>query len=866
MDYNEISRRQFIQRSITGGFATGVVWAMDPSEVEGSPNNGKPKGIGLEVRGDSKHGYYVTILFNGQPVANHNGEGEFSGVFQNGDRSIEDHIVNWRAKSWTGNATHMTLRGECHLRNLSQSKETKPVLTTVFAQVDYAVVTPHVIRKEISFHQSDMYMLFYQVSNRLEPVTPPKKFWSFNQPDCQGGSLREYYPAGGFRTDAGLTVGLLTDSGFRNQWTRMVRRDGNPVKIAPREIPDVNLYRIARPAERAKGQLFVQQTFGEALRQEGGNDSGEVVTLPPVSSWHRRGNATLEEKEGTAILTSPGSKDGVVIPFEMKEVEIYSISLEYRSQRPFAVDLWAVDEQLRMIENLTLYDDRVPASPKGWSTFQTTVLDFSSRGQKGALFISVPQTDQGLNVKEAESDHIEFRNLTVRRLPSCLEPYHRLGMDERVKKTVFIFADEKTPDTLRGYRLSSELHLADGLGIKGNATEKVLFADVTMLSWIAGPKTFRPIIAPSIWYSSAGEMYLRDSFFASNGLYDRELNEGVFNMWADNQGTNGAINTLIEPNMANLERKSNDSTPLWLIWALRNRRRFGTKLPMGKVRKAAEYCLNTFDRNHNGICWAQFVMGQLDIVDFPNGTTDIAENQAMLAVTLRTIKELEIPGISGKISDQYIEKVEKDYRSYYDPVGKFVRPARNISDAVGFGAIFPEFLSLWLFNHKMLTDEMIVNHLNKIPVLLPRKDAPYPEEGGTARPIFIGLTKTGKGWSYFTDKWHPMASTSFAASYANHGKDGIYYNGGSWMRLEVCGYVTGKLHGWSRAEKAIANRLWAGINISRPFPTSQEYLATDPAHPFFGYHRVFAWNVFVLQALELAGLRKPEMDPGYPKG
>ena len=62
-------------------------------------------------------------------------------------------------------------------------------------------------------------------------------------------------------------------------------------------------------------------------------------------------------------------------------------------------------------------------------------------------------------------------------------------------------------------------------------------------------------------------MYLRDSFYALNGIHSRELNEGVFDLWAANQGTDGAINTLVEPNLANLERKSNDSTPLWLMWA-----------------------------------------------------------------------------------------------------------------------------------------------------------------------------------------------------------------------------------------------------------------------------------------------------------
>jgi hypothetical protein len=166
-----------------------------------------------------------------------------------------------------------------------------------------------------------------------------------------------------------------------------------------------------------------------------------------------------------------------------------------------------------------------------------------------------------------------------------------------------------------------------------------------------------------------------------------------------------------------------------------------------------------------------------------------------------------------------------------------------------------------LFNRTILTDEIVVSHLNHIPVMLPREDCPYPAEGGSVRPIFIGLPTAGREWSYFTDKWHPMVSASYAASYACKAADGVYYNGGSWMRIEVCGYVTGKLHGWQKAEHAIANRLWAEIHIDEDFPTSQEYLPTDPKNQFFGYHRVFAWNSFVLQALEMAKLRVPEMDP-----
>jgi hypothetical protein len=253
------------------------------------------------------------------------------------------------------------------------------------------------------------------------------------------------------------------------------------------------------------------------------------------------------------------------------------------------------------------------------------------------------------------------------------------------------------------------------------------------------------------------------------------------------------------------------------------------------------------------------------VIRYPDGTNILCENQGMLAVLLRVIRELQIPKLSASVSEKYIAKAEEGYRSYYDATRGFLRPARDIPDAIGFADIFPEFLSLWLFQRKLLTDEMVVNHLDRIPLMLPRKECPYPAEGGTVRPIFIGLPEGKKEWAFFTEKWHPMVSDSYAESYTNKAMDGVYYNGGSWMRIEICGYVTGKLHGWRRSENAIANRLWAEIHIDDDFPTSQEYLATEPRNPFFGYHRVFAWNSFVLQALEMAKLRTPEMDPEYLK-
>jgi hypothetical protein len=854
--FRKFTRRQFISASLASGFAAEATARINPLTNQATPEALPSTQLSLQVTGNSQTGFGVMIQFAGRPIARHNGGGEFSALFQNGDRSVGDRIENWKAAAWKGDQTHLMLSGACRLKNLN---------ATVLVEVEYKAVTPRVVRKQIRLRQADMYELLYLLSNRLEPAEPPARFWSFDQIGCAGGALHELFPAAGFRTSDGVTVGLLTDAGFRNQWSRLIRRDGQPVKPAPTRIPDPRLYSVSRPEERSAGQFFVEQTFGETLVCDPEAKTGERMELPPVSFWAKQGLVTVEEREGATAITVPGAEDGVVIPFSARSGEVYELRLQYRSAQALTVQVWDVDDRLQKLADITLYNNRVPESPGAWSEFRTQVFLHSQRGEGGGIFISLAESDQAVGPKASGgAARIEIRGLEVRRLMTRREAAHHLEMDRPEQKTVFLFATDNAPDTLRGYRLASQIHLADALGFRGGETEKVLYADLMMLCWRADPDTPRPMVAPSIWYSAAGEMYLRDSFFALNGVYNRELNEGVFNLWAANQGSNGAINTLVEPNLANVERKSNDSTPLWLMWALQNRRRFGTTLPMDKVGKAAEYCLETYDRNHDSACWAQFVMGQLDVVDYPQGTSDIAENQGMLAVTLRTIKELAIPVLSARISEDYLQKVEQTYRSYYDPARKFVRPARGVTGALGFDEIFPEFLSLWLFQRKILSDEMMMNHLDRIPPMLPRADAPYSKAGGTVRPIFIGLAEDGNGWRYFTDAWHPMISNPHGANYAQHHMDGVYYNGGSWMRIELCGYVAGKLHGWPQADQAIANRLWAELNIAPDFPTSQEYLATDPANPFFGYHRVFAWNSFVLQALELTGWRKPDLDPDFP--
>ena len=41
--------------------------------------------------------FMSTVLHDGRPIAQHNEGGEFSGIFQNEERSVEDRVAAWKA-------------------------------------------------------------------------------------------------------------------------------------------------------------------------------------------------------------------------------------------------------------------------------------------------------------------------------------------------------------------------------------------------------------------------------------------------------------------------------------------------------------------------------------------------------------------------------------------------------------------------------------------------------------------------------------------------------------------------------------------------------------------------------------------------
>jgi hypothetical protein len=130
--HERLDRREFLALSALTATAT-----LLPESALAAPST-ETDLVSLQVTGDAQRGYGVAILYRGQTIAHHHQGGDFSAVFQNGERSLEDRIDDWKATSWRGSGRKLNLSGELKLTNLR---------TTVFVEVTYEIVSAQVIRQ-----------------------------------------------------------------------------------------------------------------------------------------------------------------------------------------------------------------------------------------------------------------------------------------------------------------------------------------------------------------------------------------------------------------------------------------------------------------------------------------------------------------------------------------------------------------------------------------------------------------------------------------------------------------------------------------------------------------------------------------------
>jgi len=435
----------------------------------------------------------------------------------------------------------------------------------------------------------------------------------------------------------------------------------------------------------------------------------------------------------------------------------------------------------------------------------------------------------------ADPDFMGFRNDTATfTIGTYTDPngskhhYNIMPLGHAQTKTFYIFAAKC--QNIRDLKLATQEAYADGRGFIGTQPEKVLYACAMINITIAQTNDHSPHSVPApIGYSP--DMYNRDTFWTINALEDKYLNETLCRRFWDTQDETGCIGTIITPVTGSIEVKDNDSTILMFLWHYRNIQRFGSdNIPKQMVDRAYEYCLNALDKDREGYCTAHFALSQQDISYYPDGT-NLSVNQGMYAVFLRCAMELGYP-----IKEDFVARAEAAYRAYYDETDRTLRLFHGDDYTTSFDNLVPEFLSIWLFGHKMLEKAQVIDMVKFYPSSAVKG----------ARPLFAkrsGDALSLEEWPFKKNEYNPP---------------GTYYNGGAWLRGEVMAYATAYCHGYNEARDMIVQRLQAELDRYPDDPVSHEFLPTDVEYPYDDWIRnnsVFSWNVFALEAERLVGLR-----------
>ena len=240
-----------------------------------------------------------------------------------------------------GNEKIITLKRDSYIKELD---------ATLSVSVTYQEVNPNVIKKTVELFQPSMPGMYYILHETVRPAKKPQRYVTFEHDNFPGGFVYEMFPVAGFITPDNHVVGVLTDAGYKNQYTRNTRRrftGRGGGFVGMRRLPDPNLFSVASLSERAENNNYIRQTFGELYNL----DAGREIIKKADTAFKKEGNAEVGKTTGLISISGhPGGRAGIEFITPFKDQKVYTISFLCKGNAPLALKLFRVKNGHKTIE------------------------------------------------------------------------------------------------------------------------------------------------------------------------------------------------------------------------------------------------------------------------------------------------------------------------------------------------------------------------------------------------------------------------------------------------------------------------------------------------------------------------------------
>lgn len=263
--------------------------------------------------------------------------------------------------------------------------------------------------------------------------------------------------------------------------------------------------------------------------------------------------------------------------------------------------------------------------------------------------------------------------------------------------------------------------------------------------------------------------YVRDAlFWGPLALDDPDLGYECYRWFAESQLENGQIRSAVplRPEDADaLDPKDDEGTLLFIIasdWLRSNGYQLRRELNVDQIERAYLW-VEQHVANHRYLSPAGPFRYWADTIN-PDRDETISHNQGLLCLARRAMVNMGL----GGVTEDDVAAARAAWRAMYDsnagylPLGQY----SNFARAQDNSSVFPEWLSRYLYDEAILTDEMVVSHAAHMV-----GSASVYDDGGHLAGIKIICGESGE---FLPQEWFHEAALNVPGDYQNGGYWPVY--------------------------------------------------------------------------------------------